>query len=263
MKVTAFHLANKVEEAAKSYFSNSFMFSSRTIDVERTADFRNGVASVQFFVHQDDGERIPMGVMEFDTVQERDNKVAFQCRYHILPSEESREFFLMMSADSEQYVHYSNLAEMLRKRWEMNIGAYLPAGSDGAPAVMMEETPVGVDDEYDSLSPEEIEAITGVRPEPKGAAAKPAPSAEEAASEDDIQRIMGMMMGPEAPKQESDDAPLTLEEIEALAKEVQGQGTEDEVQPSGESVEEIKTPEEEKSADEMSAEDIWKQISGT
>ncbi|MFA5257332.1 MAG: hypothetical protein WC360_04215 [Opitutales bacterium] len=257
MKVTAFYLANKVEEAARSYFSNSFVFSSRTIDVERSVDFRLGRASLQFFVHVDEQDRIPMGGMVFASVQEKDNKAAFQCRYHILPSGESKEFFLMMGADSEQYVHYSNLAQILRKHWEKKIDAYLPKGEE---VPVMSDQPQSVEDEYDSLSPEEIEAITGVRPEPKAAApaavaSKEPTSVHEQASEDEIQRLMGMMMGGGA--QEPPSGPtFSMDEIEALTREAQqkdaGRGRKSDADDKPATEE----------SDIMSAEDIWKQISG-
>ena len=164
----------------------------------------------------------------------------------------------MMGADSEQYVHYSNLAQILRQHWEKKIDAYLPKGE---PAPVMSDEPQSVEDEYDSLTPEEIEAITGVRPEPKTAApaaAPEAPSQDEQASEDEIQRLMGMMMG-SVGKEEPEPASggtLSMDEIEALAREARQQ----EQEASDRKSDAPDKPAEE--SDAMSAEDIWKQISG-
>lgn len=249
MKVTAFHLAGKVEEAARSYFSNSFVFSSRKIDVDRVFDFRKGSAAMQFFVH-DGPERVPMGGIEFFTIQDRDNKIALQCRTNVLPAEKSRQFFIILPSDQEQYSQYSRLAEMLSREWDADVNAYLPRHEDAPPPPAAPKT---LDDEYASLSPEEIEAITGVKPEPKGAApeaAKPAASGD-VASEDDIQRLMGMMMGggaAPAPKEEAPAGGMSMDEIEALTRQVQ---------QSAESA-----PPKAEEPSEMSAEDIWKQING-
>lgn len=262
MRVTAFHLAGKVEEAVKSYFSNSFVFASRTVDVERVVDFRKGISSLQFLLRGDDEEQIPMGGIEFATVQEKDGKVAFQCRMNIQPSGYAKQFFIMMGAENEQYVHYSNLAELLRKQWERHIEAYLPKGSDGMPMPIQEQS-VDPDDEYEGLTPEEIEAVTGVRPQPKSSQA---PSIKEDdgeafkgpetdfANDDEIQRLMGMMAGgaSEPEKNSGDDDNMSLEQIEALTREA-GAGA-DKDAPQEETSE--------KDADTMSAEDIWKQISG-
>lgn len=272
MKVTAFHLANKVEEAVRSYFSNSFMFSSRTVDVERTVDFRKGNAALQFYLHDGD-EIVPMGGIEFATIQERDDKMAFQCRYTILPSNVSRQFFTIMPSNAEQYIQYARFAEIMSKSWDKDMNAYLPKNGEGVPQVV--EAPKTLDDEYASLTPEEIEAITGVKPEPKGASAAPVKTAKEqaddaqgivdAASEEEIQRLMGMMMGggqpevdaaaeaPVEPAASSDSPMMSMEEIEALAKSVQQQG---DVKA------EVPAKTEAESADAMSAEDIWKQING-
>lgn len=277
MKVTAFHLAGKVEEAARSYFSNSFVFASRKIDIERTVDFRKGNASVVFFV-MDGPDRVPMGGLEINTIQERDRKVAFQCRSTILPSGEVERFFVIMPEDSEQYSQYTRIAGILSKKWDKAMDAYLPKNEEAPQEV---EAPKSLDDEYASLTPEEIEAITGVKPEPKGAPAQDkaaaAPvaggddmSVPDAASEEEIQRLMGMMMSGEqpAPGADKDASPImSMEEIEALAK----QAREEPAAAAGtkvakpEPVAETDKPQEPadaepSAADVMSAEDIWKQI---
>jgi len=246
MKVTAFHLAGKVEEAARSYFSNSFVFASRTVDVDRVFDFRKGTATVQFFVH-DGPERVPMGGIEFFTIQERENKIALQCRTSVLPSEKNKQFFLILPSDVEQYSQYTRLADMLSKEWDRDVNSYLPKFEDAPPPPA---APQSVEDEYESLTPEEIEAITGVKPGPKTAVpeAKKSAAPEDAASDDEIQRLMGMMMGGGAAHKEEAPSPggMSMEEIEALTRDVQNQA------PKPARTE----------ADEMSAEDIWKQING-
>ncbi len=267
MKVSSFHLAGKVEESVRSYLSNSFVFSTRNVEVDRVVDFRAGQTSLQFFMTDDNGERMPMGGMDFATVQERDGKIAFQCRMNVQPSGYVKQFFLMMGAESEQYVHYSNLAELLRKQWEKNIEAYLPKGGDGMPmmpiAATSEHDP---DDEYEGLTPEEIEAVTGVRPQPKGVSAQPRfmpaedkpLSAKEQADEDEIARLMSMMSGiaQESSKEESGN--MSMDEIEALAREVSAPPP----APSRGPKSKAKDPEPAQAEDIMSAEDIWKQITG-
>jgi hypothetical protein len=264
MKVTAFHLANKVEEAARSYFSNSFVFSSRLVDVERIVDFNAGTAALQFFVHDGEQERVPMGGIEFATVQERDHKVAFQCRYNIQPSDFSRQFFMMLPAESEPYAQYARLAELLTKQWDKDVAAYLPKHEAPPPPP---PEPMSVDDEYGSLTPEEIEAITGVKPEPKSAApaqAEEKASAQAQADEDEIARLMNMMAaGPQAAAADDPNAPMSLEQIEALAREVQQQEAPKRREP-------IMKPAPAKAAkeapasqeDDLSAEQIWKQLTG-
>jgi hypothetical protein len=306
MKVTAFHLVGKVEEAARSYFSNSFVFSSRKVDVERTVDFRKGSASLAFFV-KDGPERVPMGGIEINTIQERDRKVAFQCRSTILPSGDTERFFLILPEDVEQYSQYTHIASMLSDKWDKGIDAYLPKHEEMPQE--KQEAPKSLDDEYASLSPEEIEAITGVKPAPKGAAsaaAAPAPvtaapandiPAPDAASEEEIQKLMGMMMSgeaqPAAPGPTGGDAGqiMSMEEIEALAKQVRetpeggasgaapaaNAGTVPAPAPAAAPAPAVEQPAApvaapavpvapaaekpaEKPSDEMSAEDIWKQI---
>jgi hypothetical protein len=247
MKVTAFHLAGKVEEAARSYFSNSFVFSSRTIDVERTFDFRKGSAALQFYIHDGD-ERVPMGGMEFVTIQDRDNKIALQCRTSVLPAERNQQLFMILPSDAEQYSQYTRLAGILGKEWEKDVDAYLPK-NDTTPLPAVSEAPPTVDDEYASLTPEEIEAITGVKP---SAAAAPAPkaasqsSAGPAAGDDDVQRLVDMMSAGAQTEAEA-PAPLSMEEIEALAR----QGQEPEAPAK-----------KDEGPLEMNVEDIWKQING-
>jgi len=267
MKVTAFHLAGKVEEAARSYFSNSFVFSSRKIDVERTVDFRKGSASVAFFV-MDGPDRVPMGGLEINTIQERDHKVAFQCKSTILPSGDVERFFLIMPEDAEQYSQYTRIAGMLSSRWDKAMDSYLPKHEELPQQV---EAPKTLDDEYASLTPEEIEAITGVKPEPRGAAPAGAPAAApaaaadadmpvpDAASEEEIQRLMGMMMSGEQPAPGGagkDASPImSMEEIEAMARQSREEA------PGGAPAPASKPQAAEAPAeDAMSAEDIWKQI---
>jgi hypothetical protein len=277
MKVTAFHLAGKVEEAARSYFSNSFVFSSRKVDVDRTVDFRKGNASVAFFV-KDGPDRVPMGGLEINTIQERDDKVAFQCKSTILPSGEVEKFFVIMSENAEQYSQYTRIAGILTNKWDKAIDAYLPKNEEAPQAV---EAPKSLDDEYASLTPEEIEAITGVKPEPQGApktdkapAAPSAPqsadvSVPDAASEAEIQKLMGMMMSGEqtAPGGAGKDASpiMSMDEIEALAKQAreaeagaQGAGAPNVAASPSEAAPDKAA--EATNADTMSAEDIWKQI---
>jgi hypothetical protein len=247
MKVTAFHLAGKVEEAARSYFSNSFVFSSRTIDVERTFDFRKGSAALQFYLHDGD-ERVPMGGMEFVTIQDRDNKIALQCRTSVLPAERNQQLFMILPSDVEQYSQYTRLAGILGKEWEKDVDAYLPK-NETTPLPAAPEAPPTVDDEYASLTPEEIEAITGVKP---SAPATPAPkaasqsSAGPAAGDDDVQRLVDMMSAGAHTEAEA-PAPLSMEEIEALAR----QGQEPEAPAN-----------KDEGPLEMNVEDIWKQING-
>ena len=302
MKVTAFHLVGKVEEAARSYFSNSFVFSSRKVDIERTVDFRKGAASLAFFV-KDGPERVPMGGIEINTIQEKDRKVAFQCRSTILPSGDTERFFLILPEDVEQYSQYTLIASKLSDKWDKGVDAYLPKHEEMPQE--KQEAPKSLDDEYASLSPEEIEAITGVKPAPKGAApaaAAPAPAeaapagdipAPDAASEEEIQKLMGMMMSgeaqPAAPGAAGGDAGqvMSMEEIEALAKQVRDtpEGGAPAAAPSANvapapavaapapAAEQSAAPAPaaapaapaaekpaDKPADEMSAEDIWKQI---
>ncbi|GEM_PF-5829279 len=246
MKVTAFHLAGKVEEAARSYFSNSFVFSSRTIDVERTFDFRKGSAALQFFLHDGD-ERVPMGGMEFVTIQDRDNKIALQCRTSVLPAERSQQLFMILPSDVEQYSQYTRLAGILGKEWEKDVDAYLPK-NDTTPLPAVPETPPTVDDEYASLTPEEIEAITGVKPSAPAPAPKNAPQASAGASgDDDVQRLVDMMSAGAAKEESPSEAPMSLEEIEALAR----QGQEPEAPAK-----------KDEGPLEMNVEDIWKQING-
>jgi hypothetical protein len=263
MRVTAFHMANKVEEAVNSYFLNSMVFSGRKIDVERTSDFRNNVASLQFFLH-DGEERIPMGGIEFIMIAEQSGKVAIQWKSNILPSAVVNQAFLILSSSQEHYEQYAKLSDVLRKGWEKDVSAYLPKNEEPPPPV--EEAPKSVDDEYASLSPEEIEAITGVKPEPKAASPVPAKQeqaaeATEVAGEEEIKKLMGMMIN--TPAQSGDKtgaAPVMSEaDIAALAKEVQKQAEEPAV-PVEKKPDEAKK--EEAADDEMSAEEIWKQING-
>lgn len=273
MKITAFHLAGKVEEAVRSYFSNSFVFSSRRTEVERVVDFRKGSASVAFFV-LDGPERVPMGGLEISTIQEKDGKVAFQCKSTILPSGESEKFFMILPEDVEQYSQYTKLASVLSNKWDKAMDAYLPRHEE-APA-QATEGPQSLEDEYASLSPEEIEAITGVKPEPKapvGAAASGGPSAgagddipaPDAASEEEIQRLMGMMMSGEQPvpgAKKEEPAMMSMEEIEALAREVSGGQNEagDASAANQASTASAASAASTAEDDAMSAEDIWKQI---
>ncbi len=246
MKVTAFHLAGKVEEAARSYFSNSFVFSSRKIDVERTFDFRKGSAALQFYLHDGD-ERVPMGGMEFVTIQDRDNKIALQCRTSVLPAERNQQLFMILPSDAEQYSQYTRLAGLLGKEWEKDVDAYLPK-NETTPLPAAPETPPTVDDEYASLTPEEIEAITGVKPSAQAPATKAASQSSKGpeAGDDDVQRLVDMMSaGASAPAEAP--AQFSMEEIEALAR--QGQ--------------EPEAPEKKDEGPlEMNVEDIWKQING-
>jgi hypothetical protein len=265
MKVTSFHMANKVEEAVQSYFINSFVFSSRKIDVERTADFRNNVTTLQFFLHDGD-ERVPMGGIEFLTIAEQGEKIAIQWRSNILPAGTTNHSFMILSSGRDQYEEYTKLADILKKGWEKDINSYLPKNEELPPPVV--EAPKTVEDEYASLSPEEIEAITGVKPEPKGApsAAAKEEKHDESASDDDIKRIMGMVNSSPAIKHEDKPAAaspasetLSEAEIAALAHEVAGQST---GSATTENVEPPPAKREESSSEEMSAEDIWRQING-
>jgi hypothetical protein len=232
MKVTAFHMANKVEEAARSYFLNSFVFSSRKIDVERTSDFRNNVASIQFYLH-DGEERVPMGGIEFVTIAEQSGKIALQWKSNVLPSEVSKQSFMILSSNQEHYDQYSKLAEVLKSAWEKDMNSYLPKNEEAPPVV--QEAPKTVEDEYASLTPEEIEAITGVRPEAKAEEPKPASGGgqEENLSEEDIRKMMGM-----------DESPAPSAKPPAAVSDT--------------------TPSEKKEgmSEELSAEEIWRQING-
>jgi hypothetical protein len=265
MKVTAFHMANKVEEAVRSHLLNSFVFSSRKIDVERTADFRNNVSTIQFYLHDGD-ERVPMGGMEFVQIADTANKVALQCRCNVLPADVSQQFFLILPSDAEQYAQYTRLAELLHKQWDKDVNAYLPKNEEAPQAA--QEAPKSLDDEYASLSPEEIEEITGVKPQPKTAQivakASPVPTMDtgdlNTASEDEIKRLMGMMMGaPDAKADAPADAQtsataMSMEEIEALAREVSQQK---DAPATAAEQKKTEAPEE-----QLSAEDIWRQING-
>lgn len=270
MKVTAFHMVNKVEEAAHSYFSNSLIFGSQTVHAERMVNFRRGHASLHFFLDRgEDAERVSMGGLDIESVQERDNKVAFQCRLTIQPTGESQQFFLMVTASREPFSQYTRIVDLLRVRWERNMNAYLPKGEDGMPALPAQPDE---DDEYEGLTAEEIEAVTGSRPAPRGTAAKstaptrsapqpePAGDTEEHLSADDIQRLMGMALGggDGAPGAADDHDPtsgmMSLEDIEALTREFQPE-------PAKPNKSKAAPPPEEEET-ELSAEDIWKQITG-
>lgn len=254
MKVTAFHMVNKVEEAARSYFSNSLLFGSRKVEAERVADFRKGRAAIQFFLNDgEDEERICMGGMEFEAIQEKENKVAFQCRYSIQPSGHSRQFFLMVPAHREPYSHYVKLVDLLRARWEKDVHAYLPKDNEGN-AIMPSSGDSGEDDEYEGLSADEIEAITGVRPSSKSDSREPPSSPSQNLDEDDIARLMGELGATETQPQQEEAASLSMDEIEALAREVAAESaaTEENSVASEEAAPET----------ELSAEDIWKQITG-
>jgi hypothetical protein len=265
MKVTAFHMANKVEEAVRSHLLNSFVFSNRKIDVERTADFRNNISTLQFFLRDGD-ERVPMGGMEFVQIADTANKVALQCRCNVLPADISQQFFLILPSDAEQYAQYTRLAELLHKQWDKDVNAYLPKNEE-IPQVA-QEAPKSLDDEYASLSPEEIEEITGVKQAPKTAkAVAMSPAAAmttgdlNTASENEIKRLMGMMMGEPAAQPGAHGVAMSMEEIEALAREVsQNVGKEAPAKAEPAPVAVAKKAEEPEA--QMSAEDIWRQING-
>ena len=275
MRITAFHMASKVEEAVRSYFLNSFVFASRKIDVERTADFRNHIASLQFFLH--DGEEIvPMGGIEFSMIAEQSGKVAIQWKSKVLPAETANRAFMILSSGEEHCTEYTALADILKKQWEKDINSYLPKNEEAPPPV--EEAPKSVEDEYASLSPEEIEAITGVRPETPAAnqsieevKQKVDTLDTDAASEEEIKRLMGMMMNNPTEsnagaKPADSGSGMSEEEIAALAKDVQQQA-EKTVDSSTASettapVPETEGKEEAAAEDQMSAEEIWRQING-
>ena len=107
--------------------------------------------------------------------------------------------------------------------------------------------------------------MTGSRPAPKGSAApQPAPAAEPVAgmTEDEIQRLMGLALVPEADGPESGEAPsgmMSLDEIEALTREFNQPPAEAPKPAKGRPPPNPKTAEAET---ELSAEDIWKQITG-
>jgi len=226
-------MANKVEEAARSYFLNSFVFSSRKIDVERTSDFRNNIASIQFYLRDGD-ERVPMGGIEFITIAEQSGKIAIQWKSSVLPANVSQQAFLILSSNQEHYDQYSKLAEVLKKDWEKDVNSYLPKNEEAPQQV--QEAPKTVEDEYASLSPEEIEAITGVRPgsdTPESAVSKEG-GQEDSVDEEEIRRMMGMRDQADAP---SVPGPV-VRETPSVAKK------DDSV------------------SDEMSAEEIWRQING-
>jgi hypothetical protein len=172
---------------------------------------------------------------------------------------------MIISSGKEQYEEYTKLADVLKKGWEKDVNSYLPKNEEAPPPVV--EAPKTVEDEYASLSPEEIEAITGVRPEPKGSAPAAASDTkpDESASDDDIMRIMGMVNAPTAKHEEapappaSDSGMLSEAEIAALASKVAKQSSD------AATTENAATPpakKEEPPAEEMSAEDIWRQING-
>lgn len=224
MKVTAFHLIQKIEEAASSYFSNSMIFSSQDVETERFVNFRRQSAAVSFyFERRKDGEmeRVDMGSLAVETIQERDEKVAFQCRMNILPGGYEKEFFVLLPADREAYAEYMNFIDRMKVQWERNAQHYLPdlemdelgtsmgsssggsGGGGGSSAYAFMQ-----DDEYEGLTPEEIEAVTGVRP---GAPSKSPKTAGDALSMDEIAALTGGGF------EDDDGGGLSQEEIEALS----------------------------------------------
>jgi len=155
--------------------------------------------------------------------------------------------------------------DLLRVRWEKNMQAYLPMGEDGMPVIP--EQPAA-DDEYEGLTPEEIEAVTGSRPQPKAAARpvarqpEPGPAPEEQLSADALQRLMGLALGGSEPEPAPADDPtsgmMSLDEIEALTQQFNKPA---EPKPSARRPAAKPQPAEEAET-ELSAEDIWRQISG-
>ncbi|MBN2068972.1 MAG: hypothetical protein JW739_04980 [Opitutales bacterium] len=288
MKVTAFHLINKIEEASKSYFSNSMLFSGQKIGTRRVVDFHNEQVGLDFFVNRaPKGENVDMGSLAIETVQERDNKVAFQCRMEVLPSGDTESFFILLPSDREAYAEYMGFINRFKAYWEKQADKYLPPVDPNAIQDDSSSMSAFADDEYEGLTPEEIEAVTGVRP---GASSKPA--SDDVMSDDELAALTGTGM-----PQESEPEPMSMDDLESLIAgsqdNAQESPTEDEahelseddiasllgdvsapaaVEPEAETPAEEPEPLPQKTAEkaeesageevEMSAEDIWKQISG-
>jgi hypothetical protein len=225
MRVTAFHLIQKIEEAAASYFSNSMIFSSQDVETERFVNFRRQSAALSFYLERRKGgekERIDMGSLAVETIQERDEKIAFQCRMNILPSGQEKEFFVLLPTDREAYAEYMNFIDRMKVYWERNAQHYLPEMDEEEQAAFTAKTSntgggsnsgyaFMQDDEYEGLTPEEIEAVTGVRPGAK----EPPKTAGDNLSMDEIAALTGGLFG--APEDASGGGGLSQAEIEALS----------------------------------------------
>jgi hypothetical protein len=294
MKVTAFHLINKIEEASQSYFSNSMIFSSQKIGTDRIVDFRNQQAALTFFIDNgSEDENIEMGSIAVETVQEKEEKIAFQCSCDIQPSGFHDDFFMLLPSNREAYAQYMEFIDRMKKHWEKQPQHYLPS-MDSSTALEDSSSSAfpDMDDEYEGLTPEEIEAVTGVRP----GASEDTSVSDDVISADELAALTGA----EDDNASDSDDNMSMEDLESLisssqdddesaADESESQelsegdiasmlgGLDEESAPPESQTEELpeesSAPVEEKTEDksastegegelEMSAEDIWKQISG-
>jgi len=241
MKVTAFHLVNKIEEASQSYFSNSMIFSSQKIGTSRLVNFRSEQAGLKFYIDNgSEDENIEMGTIAIETIQEKEDKIAFQCSYEVQPTGAREDFFVLLPSDREAYAQYMEFIDRLKKHWEKQPQYYLPAMD--ANSSIEEESSQNLpemDDEYEGLTPEEIEAVTGVRP---GAPSSDS-SAEDAISAEELAALTGA--GEE--ETSSNDDNMSMEDLESL---IASSPEEDEATPD----ESVKSePEEELSEDDIAA----------
>jgi hypothetical protein len=298
MKVTAFHLVNKIEEASQSYFSNSMIFSSQKIGTSRLVNFRDEQAGLTFYIDNgSEDENIEMGTIAIETIQEKEDKIAFQCSYEVQPTGARDDFFMLLPSDREAYAQYMEFIDRLKKHWEKQPQYYLPA-MDANSSIEEDSSQAlpEMDDEYEGLTPEEIEAVTGVRP----GAASSSPT-EDAISAEELAALTGA--GDE--ETSSNDDNMSMEDLESLIasspeedeaataepekSESEEELSEDDIaamlggnadskeeesvdvaepDPAAEVAETESPPAEQAEATqeegelEMSAEDIWKQISG-
>jgi hypothetical protein len=225
MQITAFHFVTQIERAAESYFMQSMIFSSQKIVNQRFINFRKRYAGLDFYREDEEGESEAMGSLLVETIQETSEKIAFKCYATCYPSKKNKQFFLLLPAHRESYTKPTEAFEVLRKLWEKDPTAYLPKGdwSAAAPASIKASDPAL--DEYEGLTADEIEEITGVRP---GASKSGKSSTPERAS---------------SSANVDDFSNLSINEIEALMKDGVPEEDEDD-------------------STELSVEDIWKQISG-
>jgi len=121
MRVTAFHVVRRIEEAALEYFSTAPLFQGREIVTSRLVDFRRGTAGIQFFLQDTDA---CVGGLEVDTVQEDEEKVAFQCRFVVKPSGVNGQHFLMNRVNREPDELCQKLLQSMVRAWEADSNEY-------------------------------------------------------------------------------------------------------------------------------------------
>lgn len=118
MWVTAFHLANKTEEAVMHYLREDSPYAGSNFETQRTVDFRKNTCSTHYFRSlEEDEEYELLGSLFIETIQEGLDKTAFQCQLHYTPENREQRFFILVNTDGSASMAVYEILQQIQRLW--------------------------------------------------------------------------------------------------------------------------------------------------